>query len=273
MPGVHVDVFLPWLEKKSTLSISQSNWASDLPCLQRFAIQPYEIRQDTGLDVCFNHPQITDLECNFYVDGNLARGGFIARLDTLLMNLQADISRTRPRFKSLVLPDISNGHPKNFLIPLLQSHLPNVERMKFPVVRLPSDQQDVQALQDAIAAVLDLRVDRNVVVPEGKSKVAIVNHAVGGFFAQIGTLLHLEELGLGCGINTRREADGDLILEDGWLAKLTGLKQLWHLTMHSDYWSAMGQADVESMDLNWPRLERISFGWQAEEIRNENHWI
>jgi hypothetical protein len=31
--------------------------------------------------------------------------------------------------------------------------------------------------------------------------------------------------------------------------------------MGTDFWSRMGQAEVEFMDANWPRLKSVSFGF------------
>ncbi|KAF9344820.1 hypothetical protein BGX26_003857 [Mortierella sp. AD094] len=83
-------------------------------------------------------------------------------------------------------------------------------------------------------------------------------------YAQIGRLVNLEKLGLGwdlCEHITRAEDfEFDLTLEHGWLAELGGLKELKHFYMATQFWSTMGQAEVEFVDANWPQLERITFG-------------
>ncbi|KAK3823080.1 MAG: hypothetical protein J3Q66DRAFT_330802 [Benniella sp.] len=98
-------------------------------------------------------------------------------------------------------------------------------------------------------------------------------------YGQIGRLSKLEMLCLGC--ETRQEPDTpekdfeyDLTLERGWLGELAGLKELRHLQMATDFWSKMGQAEVEFMDANWPKLEKITFGcYGLSDSPRKAHWI
>ncbi|KAF9362844.1 hypothetical protein BGX34_005384 [Mortierella sp. NVP85] len=96
-------------------------------------------------------------------------------------------------------------------------------------------------------------------------------------YGQIGRLSKLETLCLGC--DTRKDPDTpkkdyeyDLTLEYGWLGELAGLKELRHLQMVTDFWSRMGQAEVEFMDANWPKLEKITFGYYLFGDSREPHW-
>jgi len=391
---------------------------TQLPCLQRLAIQVSSIHQVTGfelLEVCFNHPQLIDLQCGFYFDRSQYQtdpkdyNDYVPKLDALLKSLQdADKAKaeaglpTGLRLKSLMLPDIWEGYPKDFLLPFLRSQVPVLERFRMPCVDGLVSEDDMQELEEAITVgcprlthlsgrmwfsevtnyeggfiaalhscarnsglksfigtgyceeehsenesvvqellehhadtleeiefhesihvnseninrivstcknlrilrmspfdypsmslrfqdvstewacrdltVLELFMDREVVVPQGRNKVDIVTQAVQRFFAQVGRLTNLEELGLGSRMDLEREERKlfakDLTLENGWLAELSGLKQLRHFRMYTDYWSSMVREDVEFMHVNWPKLEKISFGLDDfdEEVLEDYHW-
>ncbi|KAF9959997.1 hypothetical protein BGZ72_008196 [Mortierella alpina] len=79
-------------------------------------------------------------------------------------------------------------------------------------------------------------------------------------YVQIGRLVVLETLALAAApkrFNRKQYhplSQWDLTLSKGWLAELTGLKNLRHLHMRTDFWSRMGQAEVEFMDAEWPLL-------------------
>jgi hypothetical protein len=352
------------------------------------------------LKICFKHSQLIDLKCDFYFErcqyptDSKDYKDPVPKLDALLKFLQdADKAKADAglpiglRLRSLMLPGIQEGYPKDFLIPFLRSHVPNVERFHMPCIHGPVTELDLQELEEAIAVgcprlqhlssgqwsihevdssvsliaalrsflksgclrsytahryyekdtesgpviksllsyhattlekiefqecihlnnqsilslattcknlrtlrvnpgiegstslrfqdvstewvccdltVLELFVDRRVVVPQGMAKVDIVTHAMERFFSQVGRLTKLEELGLGSRMDLERGGRKlfakDLTLENGWLAELSGLKQLRHLRMYSDYWSSMVQEDIEFMDTKWPKLEKISFG-------------
>ncbi|KAF9274998.1 hypothetical protein BGZ68_000185, partial [Mortierella alpina] len=100
-------------------------------------------------------------------------------------------------------------------------------------------------------------------------------------FIQIGRLVVLETLALGTDESPHgTEKDGrvsawDLTLSKGWLAELAGLKNLRHLHMRTDYWSEMGQAEVEFMDAKWSLLGEISFDLKKSELCDlvkQPHW-
>ncbi|KAK3818654.1 MAG: hypothetical protein J3Q66DRAFT_368730 [Benniella sp.] len=95
-------------------------------------------------------------------------------------------------------------------------------------------------------------------------------------YSEIGSLSKLESLSVGC-----QETDSqdpvfdhryDLTLEHGWLRQLAGLKELKRLQMSSDFWSEMGQAEVEFMDAEWPKLEKIEFSKNTKSQVKEHHW-
>ncbi|KAF9960011.1 hypothetical protein BGZ72_008210 [Mortierella alpina] len=100
-------------------------------------------------------------------------------------------------------------------------------------------------------------------------------------YMQIGRLVVLETLALRRDKDTyTAEEDGrvsewDLTLSEGWLAELAELKNLRHLHMSTDYWSRMGQAEVEFMETEWPLLGEISFELSKSGLRDlveQPHW-
>ncbi|KAF9952315.1 hypothetical protein BGZ70_000634, partial [Mortierella alpina] len=100
-------------------------------------------------------------------------------------------------------------------------------------------------------------------------------------YAQIGRLVALETLALETDqVWYGKEEDvlvteWDLTLSRGWLAEVAGLKNLRHLQMRTDYWSRMGQAEVEFMDAEWPLLGDISFDMEKQrllELVEQPHW-
>ena len=127
--------------------------------------------------------------------------------------------------------------------------------------------------------VLHLWLGRGVVVPEGKTEAEAIDLAAQRVYFQIGRLVKLEELRLGCNPSDQASAPmgafaKDLTLKHGWLNELAGLKQLRRFQMATDFWSCMGQAEVEFMDTNWPKLESISFDCFRfkNELLRKSHW-
>jgi hypothetical protein len=103
--------------------------ATTLPCLQRLTIKYESKDPSTGfrlLEVCFAHPQLTELQCDFTMDDDLfpainKRGTYDPRFAALLKSLKskgkakADAGQpTGLRLKSLSLPIIHEGYPKTF---------------------------------------------------------------------------------------------------------------------------------------------------------------
>ncbi|KAK3823067.1 MAG: hypothetical protein J3Q66DRAFT_366271 [Benniella sp.] len=96
-------------------------------------------------------------------------------------------------------------------------------------------------------------------------------------YTEIGSLSKLESLSVGCEEKDYQEPvldhKCDLTLEHGWLQQLAGLKELKRIQMTSDFWSEMGQAEVEFMDAQWPKLEMILFNsTNLKAIVGEPHW-
>ncbi|KAF9990991.1 hypothetical protein BGZ75_007174 [Mortierella antarctica] len=97
------------------------------------------------------------------------------------------------------------------------------------------------------------------------------------FYRQIGQLGKLEELALDIdrsGETMSEESDyaWDLTLSRGWLGELANLKNLKRLRLKADFWSKMGQAEVEFMHEHWPLLCEISLQGQVSEQRTQAHW-
>ncbi|KAF9359868.1 hypothetical protein BGX34_008098 [Mortierella sp. NVP85] len=86
---------------------------------------------------------------------------------------------------------------------------------------------------------------------------------------QIGRLVKLEKLAIGCGHSvfdpdSEQASKKCLTLRHGWLRRLSQLSALRELRLMSDFWSCMGQAEVVFMDKHWPSLERITLGYNPE---------
>ncbi|KAF9284944.1 hypothetical protein BGZ68_004295 [Mortierella alpina] len=108
-------------------------------------------------------------------------------------------------------------------------------------------------------------------------------------YSQLGRLADLKILSIGFVMTDqeRRKATGysfqwDLTLSRGWLAELSGLKNLRHLHLRTDFWTRMGQAEVEFMDAKWPLLESVTFiifRWYSAEtdlflkLMQKPHWL
>ncbi|KAF9347399.1 hypothetical protein BGX34_003170 [Mortierella sp. NVP85] len=139
--------------------------ATTLPCLERLTIKYKSKDPTTGfrlLEVCFAHPQLTELQCDFMMHDHLfpaidERGTYDPRFAALLKSLQdkdkakADAGQpTGLRLKSLSLPDLYEGYPKDFLIPFLGSHVPNLERLCISKVHKLDNGADMRRLEESI---------------------------------------------------------------------------------------------------------------------------
>ncbi|CAO3573125.1 unnamed protein product [Mortierella alpina] len=97
------------------------------------------------------------------------------------------------------------------------------------------------------------------------------------FYRQIGQLGKLEELALDIDRSEEsmsKESDyaWDLTLSRGWLGELANLKSLKRLRLNADFWSKMGQAEVEFMQEQWPLLSEISLQGKVSDERTQAHW-
>ncbi|KAF8938965.1 hypothetical protein BGZ58_011031 [Dissophora ornata] len=127
---------------------------------------------------------------------------------------------------------------------------------------------------------LCLTLDRRITGSE-QEPIANLAHRV---YAQIGRLRRLEKLSLGCytfgfGGGNEGNSEMDLTLNSGFLAELEGLSELKEFEMTSDYWTFMGQAEVEFMNRYWPKLRKITFGspmramgMRAYDATSRSHW-
>ncbi|KAF9964980.1 hypothetical protein BGZ70_005644 [Mortierella alpina] len=96
-------------------------------------------------------------------------------------------------------------------------------------------------------------------------------------YTQIGKMEKLEVLALDIDRsyeNHMKISDfaGNLTICDGYLDELARLKKLKSLQLRADFWSAMGQAEVEFMYKNWPLLSKITFNCKVSELRALPHW-
>ncbi|KAF9364275.1 hypothetical protein BGX34_002037 [Mortierella sp. NVP85] len=96
-------------------------------------------------------------------------------------------------------------------------------------------------------------------------------------YAQIGRLTKLQELSLEWDRSEHPEADTtpfqfDMTLKYGWLVELRRLKDLRHFGMGTDFWSRMGQAEVEFMHASWPKLAKLTFACDIQEVSSKPHW-
>ncbi|KAK3823041.1 MAG: hypothetical protein J3Q66DRAFT_330730 [Benniella sp.] len=134
-----------------------------------------------------------------------------------------------------------------------------------PYSELPCDLHFRDVLTEWVCrdiTVLDLRLERQVDVPEGRSEGEVMAEAAQRVYSQIGRLVKLEDLRLYYYEHCGRVGwlVYDLMLEIGWLGELAGLKNLRHFGTDSHNWDFMGPAEVEFMDTNWPKLQSITSG-------------
>ncbi|KAF9954014.1 hypothetical protein BGZ70_010691, partial [Mortierella alpina] len=89
-----------------------------------------------------------------------------------------------------------------------------------------------------------------------------LDQAAKRVYTQIGRLSKLEKLTLDIDRSHDTEAEErdyqwELTLSKGKLGELADLKQLKSLRLEADFWTRMGQAEVEFMHERWPLLEEI----------------
>ncbi|KAG0221367.1 hypothetical protein B0O80DRAFT_104332 [Mortierella sp. GBAus27b] len=123
---------------------------------------------------------------------------------------------------------------------------------------------------------LNIYLNRGVVVPAGATLRQVMAQNAKEVYAKIGRLVKLESLGLGWEMESfPGDFMNDLTLEHGWLAQLSGLKELRHFQMEKDFWSSMGQAEIAFMVVNWPKLESIAIAApksETERVFTLPHW-
>ncbi|KAF9959995.1 hypothetical protein BGZ72_008194 [Mortierella alpina] len=98
-------------------------------------------------------------------------------------------------------------------------------------------------------------------------------------YAQIGGLAKLEVLALDIDRSFENMATDDeldfeynLTWSCGSLRRLEGLKNLRSLELKVDFWSAMGQVEVEFIYTNWPLLSEITICGDISQLRALPHW-
>ncbi|KAF9945476.1 hypothetical protein BGZ72_001292 [Mortierella alpina] len=96
-------------------------------------------------------------------------------------------------------------------------------------------------------------------------------------YQQIGRLEKLQVLEIDIDRSPRAGAKEhdyrwDLTLSKGWLGEWAGLRSLKSLTLKANFWSNMGQAEVEFIHEHWPLLKEISFSYEIAQIHEMAHW-
>ncbi|CAO3566987.1 unnamed protein product [Mortierella alpina] len=96
-------------------------------------------------------------------------------------------------------------------------------------------------------------------------------------YQQIGQLKKLRSLAIDIERNHETKAKEqdymwDLTLRKGWLGELAGLKNLRSFMLRADFWSCMGQEDVEFMHKHWPLLNEIVISSDIPEFYLPRHW-
>ncbi|KAF9272293.1 hypothetical protein BGZ68_002540, partial [Mortierella alpina] len=112
---------------------------------------------------------------------------------------------------------------------------------------------------------------------ESDSYRPLVALATKRVYNQIGRLEKLEELTLGIDRSDKTwqlpsDYEFNLTLCKGWLGEMAGMKNLRRLRLEADFWSAMGQAEVEFMHKHWPLLREITFPCDIAQIHAMSHW-
>ncbi|KAG0259762.1 hypothetical protein BG011_002373 [Mortierella polycephala] len=102
--------------------------------------------------------------------------------------------------------------------------------------------------------------------------------AAEAVYGQIGQLTQLEVLSLGCDMSEEAAVDSvefewDLTLTNGYLMQFRRLKRLRHLELRTDFWSRMGQREVEWMYETWPKLEQVTFMRTSTDKENPNEFV
>ncbi|KAF9182725.1 hypothetical protein BGZ51_004471 [Haplosporangium sp. Z 767] len=102
--------------------------------------------------------------------------------------------------------------------------------------------------------------------------------AAEAVYRQIGQLTQLEVLSLGCDMSEEATTDPiefewDLTLTNGYLMQFRRLKRLRHLELRTDFWSKMGQREVEWMHETWPRLEQVTFMRVSTDKDDPNEFV
>ncbi|KAI8351889.1 hypothetical protein B0O80DRAFT_499805 [Mortierella sp. GBAus27b] len=140
--------------------------ATRLPCLQRLVVKAKWLSDETGFqltEVCLRLSQLIDLQLDFKMESypsplgtqnNDFHPSFYKLLEYLDTN-KPKSSNDEPtggfQLRSLILPDVEEGYPRDFLFPLFKSMISNIERLVFPGVHGDMDKADVDEIEEIIA--------------------------------------------------------------------------------------------------------------------------
>ncbi|KAI8351909.1 hypothetical protein B0O80DRAFT_454980 [Mortierella sp. GBAus27b] len=139
---VQTQMFLDTLEHK-------------LPHLRQLTLNGTIVDNDTGLrlfSVCFNHPQLTDLRCDFSaVFGQEELSRLLEIVKDSKKEPRIDEEPTMSPIKALVLPLTYDGYTPDFLCTLLKDHLPDIEHFYFHSINNDVAVDLTEAFRDAVA--------------------------------------------------------------------------------------------------------------------------
>ncbi|KAG0222437.1 hypothetical protein B0O80DRAFT_454973 [Mortierella sp. GBAus27b] len=147
VPGLFLDHRHPLVHAQGFLHTI----ANRLPYLKELKIHNGHVEPEVGLEllkICFNHPNLVSLHCDFDLGGEKypnfqkAYPTYDPGLTTFLSALEDDKNKSaesdKPaagtQIQALALPKIHGGYPVPFLCALLKSHLPNLERFRVPSI-------------------------------------------------------------------------------------------------------------------------------------------
>ncbi|KAF9289626.1 hypothetical protein BGZ68_008936 [Mortierella alpina] len=123
--------------------------------------------------------------------------------------------------------------------------------------RYPMMENVIGELDGAMGSALDMEIWDEI-------GACILADADKRVYTQIGRLAKLEILALDIVAADeqtnalRGDYAWDLTLSHGWLGEMAGLKSLKSLRLEADFWSEMGQAEMEFMHEQWPSLREIT---------------
>ena len=283
---------------------------SHVPHLERLGIplvhRHYKVQdlKDAILEGC---PKLQHIAGNNFRHGY--EGGKSMLFDVVRYCVPSGLRSIRASFQEFSVQDVRR---RNLLKTLLEYHATTLEQFELldhegvssihlnPVLAkcrklrefrinpfergLPNSRRAAITYQDEASGVwvchdikvLYLRLDPIVTVLAADTIQDTVDQEGKETYAQIGRLVKLEELGLGCTVNGPDMKD--LTLKIGRLAELAGLKELRQFCILTNLWASMGQAEVEFMASHWPKIEKISLHMDEEmvgfdlDVFSKPHW-
>ncbi|KAF8981774.1 hypothetical protein BGZ46_002296 [Entomortierella lignicola] len=173
--------------------------------------------------------------------------------------------------------------------PVLQSILMNCRSLKRFWVQCSSDLASAVDIKDIISGewvCLGLKELRLTLTWAGGNNIyhkeaKVPRELAQKVYTQIGRLVKLEKLNIGYANHwpMAKFFESDLTLSQGWLSEFVGFSELREFSMTTHFWKKIGQAEVEFMNTNWPKLETIACSGDAfwcevtySDIQEMSHW-